>query len=85
MSKNPFKRFSNIALLRRFDFDLLYQFLLPFRDYLCSKHDIRWTDNLLMFPYQDLQKILANPDDEMPELLKSGLFFIDELSTSMEI
>jgi hypothetical protein len=58
----------------------LYQFLLPFRDYLCGKHGLAWTDNMLKFPYSDLVRILAEPDDEMPELLKTGLFFIDELS-----
>lgn len=81
MAPSPFKRFSNIGLLRRFNFDLLYQFLLPYRDYLCGKHDFRWTDNLLMFPYHDLVKIFATTDEEMPVPLRNGLFFVDELAT----
>jgi hypothetical protein len=82
MATIQFKRFSDIALLRRFNFDLLYQFLLPYQDYLCGKHNFRWTDNLLMFPYQDLVGILSEPDDDMPELLHNSLFFIDEFSTA---
>ncbi len=81
MASSPFNGFSNIGLLRRFDFDLLCQFLLPFRDYLCEKHQFRWTDSFLMFPYSDLIRIFATPDEEMPESLRNGLFFIDELST----
>jgi hypothetical protein len=82
MSIHLYNHFSTISSLRRFNFDLLYQFLLPYKDYLCSQHHFRWTDNLLQFPYQDLANILAEPDDEMPELLHNGIFFIDELSTS---
>jgi hypothetical protein len=82
MSTHQYNHFSNISLLRRFNFDLLYQFLLPYKDYLCSRHHFRWTDNLLQFPYQDLANILAEPDEEMPELLHTGIFFIDELSTT---
>jgi hypothetical protein len=36
---------------------------------------------LLQFPYQELSAILAEPDEDMPELLHNGIFFIDELST----
>jgi hypothetical protein len=81
MATNQFKRFANVALLRRFNFDLLHQFLLPFRDYLYDKYGFRWTDNFLMFPYQDLVSILSEPDEDTPEMLHNGLFFIDELST----
>ncbi|MDR1268709.1 MAG: hypothetical protein LBK82_04225 [Planctomycetaceae bacterium] len=81
MSTHQYKQFSDLSSLRRFHFDLLYQFLLPFKDYLCSQHHFRWTDDLLRFPYQDLANILAEPDEELPELLHNGIFFIDELST----
>jgi hypothetical protein len=81
MSTHHYKHFSNINSLRRFNFELLYQFLSPFKDYLCSRHDFQWTDSLLQFPYRELSVILAEPDEEMPELLHNGIFFIDELST----
>jgi hypothetical protein len=81
MSKLQYKHFSNISLLRRFNFDLLYQFLLPFKDYLCSKHHFQWTDNLSQFPYQELIPIFTVLDDEIPEMLHNGLFFINELSS----
>lgn len=81
MSALQFKRFTNAKLLRQIDFELLLQFLSPFQEYLRSKHGFRWTDNFLMFPYQDLMRILADPDDDIPEALLTGLFFVDELST----
>ncbi|MDR1492019.1 MAG: hypothetical protein LBT05_04780 [Planctomycetaceae bacterium] len=81
MAKQQYKQFSNLSLLRRFNFELLLQFLAPYRDYLCSKDGFQWTENLLTFPYQKLMRILAVPDDDMPEMLHNGLFFIDELST----
>ena len=80
MSAHYFRRFSDAAQLRRFNFDLFYQFLSPFRDYLCDQHGFQWTDNLLKFPYHDLANILSEPDGEVPELFLNGLFFIDELS-----
>jgi hypothetical protein len=85
MSKLQYKHFSNISLLRRFNFNLLQQFLLPYKDYLCSKDHFLWTDNLPQFPYRELVQILASPDEEMPEMLHNGLFFIDELSSSKAI
>ncbi|MDR1268227.1 MAG: hypothetical protein LBK82_01765, partial [Planctomycetaceae bacterium] len=39
------------------------------------------SSDLLRFSYQDLVNILAEPDEELPELLHNGIFFIDELST----
>lgn len=81
MSTHHLRRFSNATLLRRFNFDLLLQFLSPFQDYLRDKHGFRWTDNFLMFPYQDLVSILADPDEDTPEMLHTALFFINELST----
>jgi len=82
MAINHYKHFTDASRLRRFNFELLHQFLLPFRDYLGDKHGFRWTDNFLTFPYDDLVPILSESDDEIPELFKTGLFFIDELSNS---
>jgi hypothetical protein len=81
MSKHQYKHFSDISLLRRFNFDLLYQFLLPFKDYLCEKRHLFWTDNLFDFPYQELTLIFSVLEEDMPELLHNGLFFINELSS----
>ena len=77
---NHYKHFADASRLRRFNFDLLYRFLLPFRDYLVDKYGFRWTDSFSTFPFDDLVSILSGPDNEMPELFRNGLFFIDELS-----
>ena len=75
-----FPRFADVKLLRQFNFPLLYQFLSPYRDYLCDRHELRWTDDPDTFPFHRLAKILAASDDEMPDMLCSGLFFINALS-----
>ncbi len=64
MSARSFKRFDNVTLLRRFNFELLLRFLTPFRDYLLSRHDFQWTENFLKFPFQHLVDLLAEPDAE---------------------
>jgi len=81
MGTYHFSCFAEVELLRRFHFPLLYQFLLPYRDYLCGKHDLRWTDHPDTFPYRQLASLFASPDTAMPDMLRSGLFFIDALST----
>ena len=81
MSAHSFKRFKNVTLLRRFNFELLLRFLAPWREYLYSRHGFQWSENFLQFPFQQLVDLLAEPDDGMPELLHTALFFIDELAT----
>jgi hypothetical protein len=81
MASTFLPQFSDTESLRRFSFPLLYQFLLPYRDYLCDKINLRWTDCPDRFPYSQLVRFLALPDDDMPDMLRSGLFFIDALSS----
>jgi len=80
MAINHFKRFTNVALLRQFDFELLRRFLLPYRDYLCGTRNLKWADNFLTFPYEELLRILVDPDNAMPQDLLHGLNFINEVS-----
>lgn len=82
MASYYFPRFSDAELLRQFSFPLFYQFLLPYREFLCSQYDIHLTDNSRKFPYQQLVGALALPDRRTPEPLLSALFYINALSTS---
>jgi len=82
MGSNHFSYFADVEKLRRLSFPLLFQFLSPYRDYFCDKHGLRWTDNPGKFPYRQLVGILASPDAEMPDMLRSGLFFINGLSNT---
>ena len=81
MASSNCHKFSEMVLQRKFSFPLLYQFLHPYRDYLCSNYDFRWTESSDKFPMKMLAGILSAQDDEMPDMLRNGLFFIDALLT----
>ena len=86
MATNHFRRFSDIAFLRRLNFELLLTFLRQFEKYLTQKRSLQFDENLLTFQYHHLVEILLSPDSDMPMELVEGLYFVHELAqkTSVE-
>ncbi|MCL2305278.1 MAG: hypothetical protein FWC43_08045 [Planctomycetaceae bacterium] len=80
MATNHFRRFSDIAFLRRLDFELLLTFLRQFEKYLTHERSLKFDENLLTFQYQHLAEILLTPDSDMPMELVEGLYFVHELA-----
>lgn len=80
-SRYFFPLFSDVRQLHRFHFPIFRKFLFPYQDYLWERHGLQLTNNPDTFPFRPLVGVLALPDDEMPDTLCSGLFFINALST----
>lgn len=84
MSKTfQLKRFSNIGLLRRLDFDLLIRLLSPYREHLDGRRGFRWTTEKDEFDFTRISKAMLLLDSSVPgEFLKS-LYFVDWFSDEM--
>ncbi|HCD34526.1 MAG TPA: hypothetical protein DER01_19105 [Phycisphaerales bacterium] len=74
------KRFTNVAILKRINTQLLMQFLNPYRDFLTGQRGMSWPANPDHFDHTSLAKILMSPSIDTPESLLDALFFVDGLA-----
>lgn len=75
-----YKRFTNVEVLKRVDFDLLKRFLALYRDYLES-NGLILTDTQVDFDYAKLSGIFIKPSVDAPEEFLDALYFVDDLSS----
>lgn len=77
------KRFTNVALLRRFDFLLLLEFFESdprFKKFLMDR-GITWTSDSGAFDFGAVAHVLMSPGADTPEELLDALYFVDNLAT----
>jgi hypothetical protein len=77
------KRFTNVALLRRIDFQLLSQLFGTNSRYVAflEGRGIACTHDADEFEFERLAAVLMTPDENTPEDLLDALYFIDQLAT----
>lgn len=76
------KRFTNVAILKRIDFELLIRFFESkdgFRHFLKDR-GFQWTRDGAAFDFDDLARILMSPGVDTPEDLLDALYFVDNLA-----
>jgi len=77
------KRFSNIGLLRRLDFELLTRFLTPYSHFLDGKSGFRWTTDREDFSFENLSKAMLSLDSNTPDDFLKSLYFLDWFSDDL--
>lgn len=80
-SFNP-KVFTRPDGLKRIANANLLAFLAPFRTYLAGRGFALPTDPTRDFPHDDLAHLLMQYDEQIPEDLVNGLFYIDEVASN---
>lgn len=76
------KRFTNVALLKRFDFPLLlglFESDPKFKTFLTDR-GIAWTRDADAFDFEALARVLMSPGVDTPEELLDALYFVDNLA-----
>lgn len=76
------KRFTNVAILKRIEFNLLMEFLESdpkFRPFLESRGMV-WSRDPQQFEYDRMSRILMSPGSDTPDELLDALYFVDNLS-----
>ncbi|MAX25608.1 MAG: hypothetical protein CMJ19_14005 [Phycisphaeraceae bacterium] len=74
------KRFSNVALLKRIDNQLLLEFLAPYRAFLSDQRGMPWPDDPKQLDHAALADILMKPGVDTPDRLLDALYFVDGLA-----
>jgi len=77
------KRFSNIGLLRRLDFEVLTRFLTPYSHFLDGKSEFRWTTDREDFSFENLSKAMLSLDSNTPDDFLKSLYFLDWFSDDL--
>lgn len=74
------KRFTNAAILKRINVELLLEFLSPYRDFLVIQRELPWPDRSDEFDHVALASILMSPTVDTPESLLDALYYVDNLA-----
>lgn len=79
-----FKRFTNVALLKRFDYPLLREFLSSDPAFVAflTERGITLTENASSFNFELLAQVLMSPGVDTPEHLLDALYFVDSMGVS---
>jgi hypothetical protein len=77
------KRFANIGLLRRLDFELLIRLLTPYRTFLEGKNNFQWTAAPEQFSFENLSRAMLSLDSNTPGEFLRSLYFIDWFSNDL--
>ena len=84
MSKNyGLRRFANVGLLRKINFELLVRFLMPYSSFLEGRYEFQWTTNQEVFSFEKLAKVMVTLDSNTPEELLKSLYFVDNFSDDL--